>query len=144
MTSIDVQRAVLLWATGYADAFLRAHSDTTAAILAFLDDNVHLTANALAVRAGFSVRTLERRVLQATGFPVATCRTRARVRRAVELLEIGLKVDSAAEAVGWRSKKDLYHAFRTCVPFLPGDVRKMTREEVQIVVKRLSGPGYGR
>jgi transcriptional regulator GlxA family with amidase domain len=79
----------------------------------------------LARAVGLSRRSLERSFRSITNESILDFRTRERVRYAQDLLCRGVKIEAAARQAGWKSKKDLYRAFRSVLGSLPSVTKKI-------------------
>lgn len=126
----SVARAVAGWAERHRREFLQAHLHMPGCLAAYIEQDPCASNGELAAACGCNTRTLERRVLQLTGSTITAFQQRARVRRALTLLADGMKVEAVANTVGWRSKKDLYRAFRICNAGLPGAVKNLHEAEL--------------
>jgi AraC-like DNA-binding protein len=78
-----------------------------------------LTLDRLAMAAGCSKRQLSSVFRQELEMTVHDYLTRARMRRAVELILHGEKIEAVSLLVGYRSKKNFYHHFKAHIGVTP-------------------------
>jgi AraC-like DNA-binding protein len=80
----------------------------------------HLTVRAIATHFETTPRRLNEIAVRRVGMPVREYVRAVRVRRGLALVSDGTKVEAAALAVGYRSKKDFYRAVRQLTGLTPG------------------------
>jgi AraC-like DNA-binding protein len=80
----------------------------------------HLTVRAIASHFETTPRRLNEIAVRRVGMPVREYLRAVRVRRGLALVSEGTKVEAAALAVGYRSKKDFYRAVRQLTGLTPG------------------------
>ena len=78
-----------------------------------------LTLDRLAMAAGCSTRQLSSVFRQELEMTVHDYLTRARMRRALELILHGEKIEAVSLLVGYRSKKNFYHHFKAHIGVTP-------------------------
>lgn len=78
-----------------------------------------LTLQDLAAAVGRSKRHLGTRFRQELGMTTHDYLTRVRLRRAVELIRQGDKIEAVSLLVGYRSKTNFYHHFKTHIGLTP-------------------------
>lgn len=85
---------------------------------------LRLKADAIAHEYQISRAQLDRGFCQRFGVPFHEYLTTIRVRHGLALVRSGMKIEAAAPAVGYRSKKDFYRAVKLRTGFTPGQLRK--------------------
>lgn len=113
------------WSKAYEEAFDRAHARIDYCVRRYIDHHFRspLSVELLAVKFGLEKRTLQRSFLANAGVSVKEYHVRVRVAHALTLLKKGDKVEAVALEVGWKSKKDLYHAMARLLGLSPGAIR---------------------
>jgi AraC-like DNA-binding protein len=91
----------------------------------------------LARDTGASQSVLRRRFVSTVGVAPARYRTRLRLVAALSEIGKGEKVDAAAAAAGWKTRKPLYDALRSTTGLSPQDVRAMSERELSALLDRL-------
>lgn len=91
----------------------------------------------IAIDSGCSIDTLRRRIAKTTGTSPREWRQRQRIGRAIELIQEGMKVESAALECGYRSQRAFFAAFKKLTDMTPSTVRNMSRAETESLMKRL-------
>ncbi|HYT69106.1 MAG TPA: AraC family transcriptional regulator [Vicinamibacterales bacterium] len=93
--------------------------------------------SALARELGCGRRTLEDRFFKETGMTIWEYRDCARVAMAIELRASSTdKIETIARAVGWKSKKGLYGAFRR-FGVTPRAARRISRDEAAAIATKV-------
>jgi two-component system response regulator YesN len=82
-----------------------------------------VTLRMLAHRLGKQPDSLGRLFYNELGVTVRDCLTRVRMERAEELVRAGVKIESVALSVGYRSKKNFYRQFRRHFGTTPDEYR---------------------
>lgn len=91
----------------------------------------------LAALIGVQRRTLDRQFRIDMGMRVMEYRMRVRVAEALRQLKGGVKPESVALQVGWKSKKNLYRAMRRLTGLVPTDIRTMPEEAFDVVLRQV-------
>jgi AraC-like DNA-binding protein len=94
----------------------------------------------LARDSGVSASVLRRRFTAAVGVAPARYRTRQRVVAALPEIWKGEKMEAAAAAAGWKTRKPLYSALRATTGFSVPEVRAMSETERNALLLRLLNP----
>jgi methylphosphotriester-DNA--protein-cysteine methyltransferase len=92
----------------------------------------------LARDSGVSASVLPRRFTAAVGIAPARYRTRQRVVAALPQIWKGEKMDAAAAAAGWKTRKPLYAALRATTGLSVPEVRAMPETERNALLLRLA------
>jgi methylphosphotriester-DNA--protein-cysteine methyltransferase len=86
-----------------------------------------ITARTMAVEYGIGRTQLDRLFRERFGVGFHRYLTSMRVKRGLDLVMSGMKVEAAAVCVGYRSKKDFYRAVREETGSTPGKLRRSGR-----------------
>jgi AraC-like DNA-binding protein len=86
-----------------------------------------ITARTMAVEYGIGRTQLDRLFRERFGVGFHRYLTSMRVKRGLDLVMAGMKVEAAASSVGYRSKKDFYRAVREETGSTPGKLRRIGR-----------------
>jgi AraC-like DNA-binding protein len=94
---------------------------------------------AIARDLGASTSVIRRRFASETGETPLRHQTRLRVLEAIQLIARGDKVDAVAGSVGWKGPKDLYRALTCVAHSSPGEIRRMSSEQLRGLTARIAG-----
>lgn len=83
-----------------------------------------MTAERIAEECNLTHAQLDRIFIQRFGLRFHEHLTTVRVRHGVDLVSGGMKVEAAAPAVGYKSKKDFYRAVKNHTGLTPGQLRR--------------------
>ena len=86
-----------------------------------------MTANRMAAEWHVTRTQLDRSFVQRFGRRFHEHLTVVRLRHGLDLVTSGMKIEAAAAAVGYRSKKDFYRAVRLHTGLTPGQLRRRRR-----------------
>jgi AraC-like DNA-binding protein len=130
------------WATAYSRAFSAYHPATLterAKQCVRTSASSSIDAPELARKLGCSVTVLHRQFARSEGDSIRQCRIRGRTCAAFDLLRTtNWKIEVIAAQVGWKSKKDMYAAFRRLLGMTPRQIRALPDDEAAVVRARLA------
>jgi methylphosphotriester-DNA--protein-cysteine methyltransferase len=125
----------------FSSEFHRIHRLSAAQEAAFVIGRDYMrvsTAKQIASEIGTTTSHLRRSFRRAYGIDVAACIRHARLICALErLTEQGGKIEPIALEVGYRSKKNLYHAFKTHVGLTPAEFRRLPSDAAHRVLESI-------
>lgn len=136
----DPRAAFLAWSRRLSSHFLASHPRTAAVRAAALIRANPAAAWRLADLAGQSgarPATLRRQFRRRYGMRPAAYVQLARAARALAACRTVTKVEAIAWEVGYRSKKDLYAAFKRWTGATPSELRSLPSEEREWLIRQL-------
>jgi AraC-like DNA-binding protein len=126
------------WSRAFASDFARTHPRSlsqAAARVIHRDYRRRLDADQIARTIGITSARLRRIFLHEVGMDVTEYVRRVRLIHALEqLIGSDAKVEPIAIDVGYRSKKNFYHAFKALTGMTPAEFRQMPTETAQYVI----------
>ncbi|HJZ77919.1 MAG TPA: helix-turn-helix domain-containing protein [Vicinamibacterales bacterium] len=136
---------VASWARRFTEEVGRTHDLVAerARVRLLRNPAERLSLAALARDTGASVSVIRRRFVCTIGETPLEYRTRVRVRRVVELIRQGWKMDAIAADTGWRTRKDVYHAVQAVTGLKCKQIRAFDERETHVLLGRIDR-GVGR
>jgi AraC-like DNA-binding protein len=135
----DPTRAFRLWIDCFFQDFLKAHPATPSAKIARLlrsDYRRQWDLEALALRVHVTPSKLRRDFQRQFGMSPLKYQRAARLLEAVRQVPAD-KIDAIALEVGYKSKKDFYHAFEGLTGITPATFRSLSAERAAVVVESI-------